>query len=479
MPAVSSLAHGLLFNEAGQRTFQGFRKDGIMKANKRDTTRRKISPFFVWTIIASAVFLAALASPARAEEGAAGAAKDAVSPPAPSSAFLGKNPLYADIKKVDGRYVVTAVSSKPLLVRLNDLEPGVDTNRYYCTRHGGTFALEVTHPEKCKDDEKTFRKVKVDFWKTVAEDFMTIGLNLFRGNVEEVSEFDRDAYQAALEEAMTNSRLDREGILKTHDAFLVSVEAMRAASEREYLKTLKDGMAVQFPLTVEDRSGLYKNDLTAGDLVNLRANKIPAFDGKNLVFNAADTASIEKALKDLKGKYALELSQQSSFYFLDKSISARRYNIRVEAPDRIFLKDGMKQTVPLKLSVFSKTIMDVSPAYQNENSDLRIEDDGTAIIFSNKTASFIQIDTFSFYYGKYVTKNPLNLLLAPGAFVSLDRRDGRLQLPPRESYFNATRESVKEQSLSVGYNIRYSFPGEKKTRTLQKVETHQVCDLLS
>ncbi len=423
--------------------------------------------------------MVALVGPLRAEEGAAGATKDTVSPAAPSSAFLGKNPLYADIKKLNGRYVITAVSSKPLLIRLNDLEPSVDTNRYYCTRHGGTFALEVTHPEKCKDDEKTFRKVKVDFWKTVTEDFLTIGLNLFRGNVEEVSEFDRDEYQAALEDALKNSGLDRGGILKAYDAFLASVETMRAASEREYLKTLKEGMAVQFSVTVEDRSGLYKNDLTAGDLVNLRANKIPEFEGKNLAFNAVDTASIEKALKDLNGKYALELLQQSSFYFLDKSTSTRRYNIRIEAPDKIFVKDGLKQTVPLKVAVFSKTVTDVSPAYQNENSDLRIEDDGTAIMFSNKTGSFIQIDTFSFHYGKYETNNPLNLILAPGAFVSLDRRDGRLHLPPRESYFNATRDSVKEQSLSFGYKIRYSIPGEKKTRTLQKVDTHQVCDLIS
>lgn len=449
-----------------------------MTANKRDIPRRKISPFFVWTIIASAIFFAALAGSSRSEEGPAEAAIDAGRQPDSPPLFLGENPLYADMKKVNGKYVITGVGSKPLLFRLNDLEPNFDTHRYCCTRHGGKFALEVTHPEKCRDDEKTFRKVKADVWKSIAEDFLTIIANFFKGDVEECSEFDRKEYRAALQEAFLNSGLDRERITKAYDAFLASVKTMKAAAEKEYGKTLQEGLSVQFPVTVEDRSGFYKNDLTARDMVHIRANELPDLEGRDLAFSAVDTVSIERTLKDLKSKYAEALSQQSSFCFLDKSTSAQRYNIRIDAPDKIFLKDGMKQTVPLKVIVFSKTVTDVSLAYRNENKDLRIEDDGKAILLFNKTGYFIQIDSFSIHCENRVTSNRLNVGLAPGAFVSLDRADNRLHLPPRPSYFNATLDSVKDLSLSYGYNIRYSILGEKAARSLQKVETYTVTDLL-
>lgn len=448
-----------------------------MTGNRRKTVPRSIVPFFILAIILSSLILAA-AGPSQAAEESAGTAKDTDRLSAPSPVFLGKNPLYADMKKVNGKYVITEVGSKPLLFRLNDLEPGVDTHRYYCTRHGEKFALEVTHPDRCRNDERTFRKVTVDIWKTLAEDFLTIGLNLLRGITEEYSAFDREEYRTAIEEALKNAGLDREKVLRAYDDFLASVRTMKSEAEMKYRRTLLQDMAVQFPVTVEDRSGLYRNDLTARDVIGIREGEMPAFDEKTVVFSAVDSASIEKALKDLKNQYARELSLVSAFYPLDKSASGRHYNFRVDAPDRIFLKDGLKQTIPLHVTVFSKTLTDVSPLYRNENSDVRIEDDGKAIMFFNKTGCFIQIDSFSILCEKHAAENPLNVGLAPGAFISLDRGDRRLRLPPRQSYFNATLDSVKDLSLTYGYTLRYSILGEKAVRTLQKVETHAVRDLL-
>jgi hypothetical protein len=380
------------------------------------------------------------------------------------------NPLYADIEKVNDQYVITKVGNQPLLFRLNDLEPQFDTKSYVCTQYGGIFAMEVTHPEMCRDDKRTFRKVQIDLRKTFADDFLTIGRRILTGEFEEYSGFDRDAYRGAIEEALTNSGLDKEKLLKAFEQCLASGREMKVRSRTEYGR-MKEDLASQFSIAVEDQSGLYRNDLSASDLVHLRENDLPDIEKNPLRFSTIENDSIEKALHEVKGKYASELERLSSFYILETLNSARHYNLRVEAPDRIFLKDGSRQTIPLKVVVLSKNIMEVAPVYRNEDVDLRMEDDGQTI----------QLDTLISYYGKSATESRLDMDLAPGSLLSLDRRDGRLHLPPRENYFNATRDSLKGKELSFGYGIRYRVIGRqaKQSLQLQKVETHPVYDLLN
>ncbi len=391
---------------------------------------------------------------------------------------MGQNPLYADMEKRDGRYVITRISPQPLLFRLNDLEPQFDIHDYPCTRHAGNFAPEVINPAMCRNDEKTFRRVKTDFWKTLASDFLTIGANILRGEVEEYSGFEADEYRKAVEEALANTGLDREKVLGKYDELLKSAKDLKTRAGKEYARILKEGLTVEFPLRIEDRSGFYKNDLTGRDLVRIRENQIPDLDVRTAVFNAVDTAFLEKALEGLKEKYELEVSQATACYRLAKLTGARQYSVLIDAPDKVFISDGSRQTIPLNVTVSCKTFTGVSPYYLSENADLRLEDDGKTIQFFNKTAQFLVVETLSAHYGKRQTQTALNTELPPGAFVSLERSDPRLSLPLRDDFFNIKKDSVAGWVLYYGYDVDYRIAGQRPGRTLRKVQEYNLYDIL-
>lgn len=398
----------------------------------------------------------------------------------PVNDYIGKNPLYAQLEKVDGKYIVTKVSNTEYLTfKLNDLSHKFDTKEYVCKFSYGKL---VSGPsDKCKDDENIFRKVKVNAAMTGFATIFTLGISAIAGTTYGNSIFDSEAYNKAVEEGLNMSNINRQQLLEEYDNFMDSLNALRNQYSNEYESYLKNNIKIVHQ--IRDESGFYKNDINLSSLYSINKNHIPqaieiafnpSVEAYKTVFNNL-LKSYEDRLKSITSNY------QVNYY----SQKIGGYMVEIVGPSSIPYKKDEIQNIPVIFIIRSKDFENIYPKYINEDNALRVEFDGKKINFVNKTDNFIQVKSISVYYNAEISNFNLGdkaIELPPQAFtkeplpIDICTTD---EIKKMANYTNATKEIAVTQNLSFGFAIKYRLVEQNIDRTLYKQNKYNLYEVLA
>ncbi|WP_333653865.1 hypothetical protein [Dissulfurispira sp.] len=399
----------------------------------------------------------------------------------PANDYIGKNPLYAQLEKVDGKYIITKISNtEHLIFKLNDLSHKFDTKKYECVFSYGKL---VSGPaDKCKDNENVFRKVKANVAKTGAITILTLGMSAISGGTYHDSIFDSEAYNKAVEEGLNRSNINRQQLLAEYDNFMDSINALRSQYSSEYESYLKNNIKIVHQ--IQDESGFYKNDVNLLSLYSVNKNHIP--QAIEIAFNPS-VESYKTVFNELLKSYEDRLKSITSNYQMHFRNSQKigDYTVEIVATSNIPYKKDETQNIPVIFTIRSKDFKNIYPKYINEDNALRIEFDGKKINFVNKTDNFIQVKSISVYYNAEISNFNLG--------------DKAIELPPQAStkdpllidiyttaeikkmanYANAIKGIAVTQNLSFGFAIKYRLIEQNIDKTLYKQNKYNLYDVLT
>ena len=385
---------------------------------------------------------------------------------------VGKNPLYAQLDKVDGKYVITKINNTDKLTFVcNDLTPLFDIEKYECVFEGIGMKLVRGVSQKCRNDENTFRKLKQGFWGPQS----AFSYNLY------YSIFDSDTYYKAVEEGLSRSNINRQQLLAEYDNFMNSANELRNQYSNEYENYLKNNIKIVHQ--IEDKSGFYKNDIGLLPLYSINKNHIPQVI---VTFNPP-IESYKTFFDDLLKAYNDSLKSATSNYYLRyrDTQKVKDYMIEMTTPSTISYKKGETQNISVIFTIRSKDFKGIYPKYMNEDNALRVEFDGKGIRFINKTNNFLQIKTISIYYNGEISNfnfGDKSLELAPKATTKeplLIKSYATSEIIKMSEYPSITKDSALQQNISFGFAIKYRLVEQNIDRTLYKENKYNLYDILS
>lgn len=388
--------------------------------------------------------------------------------------------LFAKIEKIDNKYFITKISNyEKLTFNLNNLTPQFDTKTYRCS-----FSFDkpkTINPsgslELCKDDEKTFRKLKVAVGSTAFTNIFSFGLGAVMGFNLRDSVFDKDEFEKAIKESCENTKINREELLKMFIEFSSDVNKMY----ENYLLYSKNG--INFNHVITDKSGFFKSDIDFSSLYNI--NKLPTPDIK-ISFNP-----IEENYKEFFYKKLTEIKDKINNYnytlIFKPTTFSNNYNISISVEENnIPYSPQNKQNINLNFVILSKNFDKVYPNYSNEDKNIKIIFDGKRLNIFNKTPNFIQIKSIAIYYNnaiKNISYQENNLLeLPPNSYLKdpipveiFENSD----IQKSYSYKNITLEIAKKIQINFGFALKYRIVEQNIDRTLYKVNSYNLAQILS
>lgn len=395
-----------------------------------------------------------------------------------------KYAIYGKLEKKDDGYVFTEfsegyVASEPW-VRLTDMKPMWSTQKEDCL----TGIVELTNKKvTCKtEDESLFRTKGADFTVKKTTGYVVLSalsFGLWATMPPGAVEFDQGKYLSSVKEA-------KKKLIDTYKplgaSYLMYVNEYNAEMIRfnELYENVVSGYKANAVPTINlrDESGLFDKDAsTFKNYISVSKNKIPSrndvdrVDAKtidNLVLLAENRNSI--LVKKLR-----EATSTLSVNCNDRGIANVNYTIK--CPKKVtsssigFVVDVVVESISYR---------NVLPKYISEEDEfisLLLKD--KIFYLSNKTKSYITVDSISFYHnGKIATSSKLGSELAPSSEAKLISMNS---LPIDQNaidFRNLTKAGASRTKIDYGVAVKYRIINTNKENTLFKTKKYQLSSLL-
>lgn len=414
-----------------------------------------------------------------------------------SALFVGKTPIYAQLKRNgDSGWTFGVVTGETpseggFFVRLNDLAPTFDTRTAECA------------PQPYRDDDRCspnnpFRNKLVGVMGKLVNSGIAAGTG---GKVSGIArsyttEFDAAAFTAAVDEALLNSRLDsgrRELI-----AGLEGLSSERAARDDELQSLIEDSERdyragrgqVEVAITVTGLTDYYSNDLVARQLVEVKPRSLdPARDlldelrARSQVsllpceaseclqqLRAATTTLGPRHLAQIKSLQGLIDELTSGYDVLCPAREQGAYTFTLACPDEVLRTTQGPAMLPITVEIFARTFEDLVPAFVIENEDIVLRTEGEDLIIANTTNAFLEVQSIALHYNSKVnTTSGLTqqLDLAPGQSIRapIDRfASPAIATDARYAYM--TPDKASRSQFSFGLAVKYSREDRDELVTL-------------
>jgi hypothetical protein len=174
-------------------------------------------------------------------------------------------------------------------------------------------------------------------------------------------------------------------------------------------------------------------------------------------------------------KYSVSVGTCDNYHFTT-NIEPKHYELKYNS-ESYFLKPTV--------TVVARTFENIFPKYINEDNSLRVECDGSSILFINKTDKFLQIKTISVYYNAEISNfnfGDKSLELAPQAITKeplLIKSYITPDIKKMSEYRNITKDSALQQNISFGFAVKYRLVEQNIDRTLYKQNKYNLYNVLS
>lgn len=405
--------------------------------------------------------------------------------------YLGSRDVFAHLATASGgSWQFTKITTSNVepengyLVRLNDLAPAFDTRVAECTpqAYTGTHKCNPAHP---------FRDKEVGVIKKIISGGIAAGT---AGKVSDVStsyrtSFDDARFNQAVDEALTNSGLDRDrqellSVLETYDSMVEASRVELQTKQQAVNAAYRDTAAVQLDIqpTITGLTEYYSHDLGLQDLIELvpasvTSNVDIGVDAKTLLPCEARTclANARREVDLLRSQVQAAQSQLASkadsglavYQVRCNKTEQQGYLFRLECPDEIRRNASEPISLPLSIHIYARDFNSLYPSVQLEDDNLRIEIDGTDVFFINKTPSYLTIATQTVYYNSNVETTAAKISVAPGAQVA--RPIQTLVSPAIEiesSYRQMTPDKSEGTIFEFGFAANYRVAGVATDSTL-------------
>lgn len=309
----------------------------------------------------------------------------------PTYRVIGNNPLFIDIEKNSaGEYVVPRFSNVTGMVKLNDLSPILETKDVACAGKK-QFNSFLNVPE-CTKLKETFRDMK-----------MNIGA--YETPWYRYSTFDGATFTQAMNDALRNSKIDRQALLDSYDAYIQSSQDKAKSLYEQRKKQYEDIWSrIRFDFQIKDKSGYYSNELhnTMQSKISRTGGNGPRPYVNNFTGSKEDFLDLltkgDKQLKD----YEMELRNSAESY----NVATYKLKLAFEEKGyKIVMADTMdiratdeNMVVPVEITIESKSFSKIYPPFTAKDKHVTLEFDGGKLAISNLSADYVKIMSVSVYY---------------------------------------------------------------------------------
>ena len=293
-------------------------------------------------------------------------------------------------------------------------------------------------------------------------------------------EFDHDAYNSALNQALKKSNMShkwRSDLIYNLKNFsdLAKNELNKLESEREEIirKGKYSSDEIEYKYDVKDTSGLYsgsantlgvnvsyyeKNSYSKPNKINMRSyeRQFLASKGTN---KESILTSIKEEFETVRGSLIGGWKRPQEYSF--KCTSGYDYKVTIKCPSNISF-NGKKRTINVPITVVAKRVRLFYPKLKKSNKTISADINRNGLMIVNKGNKYIQVDSISLYWGgKISTQKNVNIELAPNAKLqdryslnNFNLNDLSAAQPFRLD--SATKQALNKLNISTGFAIKYT-----------------------
>lgn len=390
--------------------------------------------------------------------------------------------LYGKLEKHEDGYHFSEYAESYLdfqpWVRLSDMAPMWNTEKESCLT-----GLASRETAGCKTaNEALFRSKSLDFTPTTTTAYLFMSLlsfGLWATMPPAAVEFNQRAYSAAIVEARRKLNAAYEGIGESYVDHLDRYNASMIQLDAAYAEIVPAYNPKAVPaITLRDQSGLFKQDASAfRDSISLSPNTLVSRDDLAPVrAKAIDSLII---LAQERNRSTVKNLRQAASTVPVRCRDNTMYNVSfaINCPEHI---NSAATEFPVEVIVKAVSLHDVVPQQISEEDDfVRVTLKDGEFYLSNKTHSYITVDSISFYHnGKIATSSNIGGELAPQAEVRLVAMN-RLPIDRQAiSFGNVTKTAALAQKITYGVALKYKVTSTNKENTLFKTREYRLADLI-
>ena len=367
-------------------------------------------------------------------------------------------------------------------VRLADFKPMWNIEKEDCT----TGVIEYTNERlTCKTQNKElFREKGVDFTakKTAAYVLLSVlSSGLWAAMPPAAVKFNRDRYLSAIEKANKNLHKTYQlndstfnKLLHDYDYTMNMFDVAYNTKHASYrLKTAKP------VLYLHDESKLFSGAGDVfGELISTSLNKVLNFSSITKQREERLDRLIH-VVNDRNKKSLNELMNGSKTLLVQcqkKPIKTISYTLK--CPNEVPSDSGFFDVEATVHSINYKKVLPRSFTASNKSLTLSME--SGVLNIENKTNSFVNIDSLSFYHnGKISSKYKMGYELPPSSVLDI----GSINFLPVNwesiSFYSVTKNAAIKQKVEYGFAMKYRVINTNKEETLLKRNTYKLFDLIS
>jgi len=390
--------------------------------------------------------------------------------------------LYANVGKVDGKYIITKISHSKsgksvMMIRLDDLSyiGGTDSVDCGLWTFGKRYKHNTITRPYCTDPEPYFRVVKINKGKTLAIGVLSLGTYSVLGANKRSSYFDEDEFNRAIKDIQAS--YDIKGLLNKskNESLRYKKELLSAKSTcDEYNRLVREYIKIE-PV-IKDLSGFYKGgkiDLIAEGYI--RTNKCSVTDNFYKIFHVASgkPSELSQYLENIHPDS--NRSDSVKFSYSGKS-RLGDYNVSIMMPSKnISLPRAEDKIVKFMVKILSKDLHGIGPKhYANSDKSLKIASDNGTLTLTNNTSSFITINSISVYRDKDITTSSSHDIELP---PNSEKRLSGFGYKGKD-FLEVTKRKLSRKSMKYGFAIKYTVVNSNVKRTLYKVDRYKVLSLI-
>jgi hypothetical protein len=380
---------------------------------------------------------------------------------------------YLEKDKNGSHYFSKFISNKNSLnsfepwVSLNNMAPLFTTKEYNCATGGLLGDASGDNHKICDSDDlkdTLFRSTNVsagDLAQTTignaAYIALSFGLGALSAEGHYTSEFDRDAYAKAVNEASSKANLNKlDNDLNTFLSYKNEQEKeLIVAINDKHLK-LSDSLKIRFI----DNSQLYDETFKKEAIEIVRKNVNTSLYTSKIVFSDMPELyqRLNKQIKEKKDNVTLDVSCNTSQF--------RLWSLSTKGCNKSFDLATNVSSIPVTYTVENKKTFKVDYFPAIEDQVISLYSDGYQIKATNKTDYFLDVKTLSMYVGNDIeTQNNLKIEIPPRAVITVAKLKSFYRTQDRLVLKNVTKRDVQKE-LSVGSAIKYVVVDTDNEKTL-------------
>ena len=313
--------------------------------------------------------------------------------------------------------------------------------------------------------------------------FLTMGIATGSHSVSYF--YDEEAYQKALQEAVSSSGLTAERRAAIFRGYVDIVEAnnqsFQPLQQAYSAAQARHDNAMTWSRSITDKSGLWKISDEDSVSISVRVPKLtePTDIGMNSIdrYVAGFGHDAESIIIDLKNTYPIQAEKLRQDWATPKEFvficeHDGRFAVKIECPPaQRYAGQPIHVTIPVTVHSKKEVSLEFPKLFKgDENIDVITSTEG--VIVGNRAHSFVTIDAISLYWGgRIVTRSGLNLELAPNS---------RLNEPYPLSNFNlaqlgegqpfklqdVTRKMLESTRVTAGVAVKYRINDLDASKTV-------------